>query len=146
MEVIDFRKYFHNINDALENYRGLTAFCESALDGIIWHINGIDIPTKLLCNTESKLTTFDIKVHIDRELEQYQAVCMLRNEEQKYNIIRFKYIDMPGKGVKNEPFTNEQLADRFGCSVATIYRQLTDAKKELKIYLFGVDRINISPG
>ena len=144
LEIIDLSKYFHNIGDALDNYRGLTAFCESAIDEIVWNINGVEIPTRLFCNAERKLTTIDIKAHIDAELEKYKDVCELRGEERKYNIIEAKYIRMPGKGKENKPFTNEQLADHFDCSVPTIQRDIFQAKKELKVYLFGVDRINIS--
>lgn len=141
MEYIDLSKYFHNVTEALSNYRALTAFCESAVDQVIWTINGIDIPTRLMCNAERVLTTADIKAHIDNELEVYEGVCELRGEERKFNIIRCKFIDMPGSKHKKGVFSNESLAGVFDCSVDTIKRELKEAKKELKIYFFGVDKV-----
>lgn len=140
--IIDLSKYFHNVTETLNNYRALSAFCECAIEQITWNINGVLIPTRLMCNAESALTTADIKAQIDMSLERYEAECVLRKEDRKFNIIRFKYIQEPGKGKENKPYTNEDLSDYFDCSMKTIERDVRQAKSELKIYFFGVDRIN----
>ena len=142
---IDLKDYFHDISTALGHYRGLASFCESAVDAMDWYMDEFTISSQIRAVTIARTDTFTIKAHMDKMLEQYRKICEFRNEHRKYNIIRYKYLEMPGKGEnKLLPFSNDQLADVFDCSVQTIQREIKCAKAELKIYFFGVDRINLS--
>jgi hypothetical protein len=96
LEIIDLSKCFHNVSDLLDHYRGLQSLCDNAIAQITWEINGISIPTRLMCHAESELTTVTLKAHIDRQLDIYESVCELRGESRRYEIIKFRYLEMPG--------------------------------------------------
>jgi hypothetical protein len=134
---------YHNINDALKYYRFYNAFCENAIDAMEWYLEDYRISSQARSITESRLLTLTFKAHMDKALEAYRLLCGESKCCRKYEIIMRKYINPSGGADgRGKPYTNEELADLFECSVDTIQRDLRQAKRELKILFFGFEPQN----
>ncbi len=77
---------------------------------------------------------------MDKPLKTYKQLCEQDGNERPYNVIMRKYGD-PGKGAdgRGKPYTNEQLANLFDCSIETIKRDIRSSYSKLAILFFGVN-------
>lgn len=128
----------YNINEALKYYRYYAAFCENAIDAMEWYLDDFKVSSQVKAITESRLLTLTIKAHMDKAIDTHRDLCEIEGDVRKHNIIRRKYIDpQGGADGRGRPFTNEQLADLFDCSIDTVLRDIKKAKKEIEILFFG---------
>jgi len=129
----------YDIKEALKHYRYLAAFIANAVDAMDWYIDGYKISSQIRAITESRLDTMTYLAHMDRALETYSALCEIEGNPRPYNVIMRKYVD-PAGGADGHgrPFTNDQLADLFDCSVETIKRDIVAGYKHISILFFGI--------
>ena len=128
----------YDIREALTHYRYLAAFIENAVDAMDWYLEDYKFCSQIRSITASRLETMTYKAHIDRALETYGRLCEKDGNKRPYEVVLSKFVD-PGEGADGHgrPFSNTQLAEKFGCSVDTIKRDLRSAYDSLAILFFG---------
>jgi len=130
----------HDVKIALKHYRYLKAFCENAVDSMDWYIADYQISSQIRAITQSRMDTLTLMAHMVKALDTYGALCRMDGNERPYNVIVRKYVDPAGgSDGRGRPFTNEQLADMFDCSVETIYRDIRDGYDRISILFFGIN-------
>ena len=132
----------YNIKEALKHYRYLAAFIANAIDAMEWYLDDFKVSSQIRTLTESRLETMTYKAHMDRALETYRLLCEQEGNIRPYNIIMRKYVDpQGGADGRGKPYTNEQLAIIFKCSVETICRDIRSGYKKVAILFFGIHGI-----
>lgn len=129
----------YNIKIALKHYRYLAAFIENAVDSMDWYIQDYKVSSQIRSITESRMETMVYKAHMDKALDTYKLLCEQENNTRPYNVIMRKFVDpLSGADGRGKPYTNEQLADLFDCSVETIKRDINRSYCKLRILFFGI--------
>lgn len=139
--------YTHDIKLALRHYRYLKAFCENAIDSMDWYLLDYPLSSQIRAITQSRLDTLNLMAHMDRAVETYGRLCSQDGNSRPHQVIVRKYIDpLGGSDGRGKPYTNEQLADIFGCSVETIKRDIRDSYERLAILFFGIGGLEREKG
>jgi hypothetical protein len=129
----------YNIKEALKHYRYLAAFIENAVDALDWYVADYKISSQIRAITESRMETMAYKSHMDAALETYRRLCEDEGNVRPYNVIMRKFVDPSGGADgRGKPYTNEQLADLFDCSIDTVKRDINRSYCKLRILFFGI--------
>ena len=75
--------------------------------------------------------------HVDEMLRIYKAACERSKKPEdmrRYSVLYDYYVG-------DEEFTLEELADRHGVELRTVYRDLRDATARLTALIFGVEGV-----
>ncbi|MCK9183083.1 MAG: hypothetical protein M0P13_09440 [Fibrobacteraceae bacterium] len=142
---IDLSRYFHNVTAALDNYRALKIYTDTALEHLTLVMDAearrYRVDATLYSVAQNKAVTAAIVEHMERMLEQHRQLCILYGCERRNSVLRAKYFDLPREGGGVQPYDNMQLADWFDVDERTIRRDLLQGKQEMAILLFGAREV-----
>ncbi len=149
-------RYYLNIKKLLENYRGLKAYAENAVqsveDAVYASENLSDIESIIQSMwdpynrsdaliesiKESKQKTLAMITHIEAMLKAYEKVCFSattrQEDKRRYQILYDRYISDEGLSVS-------ALAKKYSVDERTVYSDLKTAATTIAAFMFGVDYV-----
>lgn len=147
-EIYD--KRLHNTKLLMRNYRSLKEHSENAVfdaataedDDVNEILNLMsewakEEDTTIESIKKSAAKTKLIMDHVDEMLRIYKAACERSKKPEdmrRYSVLYDYYVG-------DEEFALEELADRHGVELRTVYRDLRDATARLTALIFGVEGV-----
>lgn len=132
----------------LRNYRMFKEHCHNAVfDASQLDENAIDI-LDLMCNRSASSNVVDsikqsvqrtaiIMQHITDMLALYEAYCSKTGKPEDAR--RYRTVD--ALYIAEEPLTPQQIAEREGIDMRTVYKDIDAAAEKLSALIFGIDSL-----